>query len=177
MIGDGVRPDHINGERHVHLIPGIFDRVVSAARRHGIAFVRAGRDLGPRMVKVSHLLPIIFGGGFIKSGLLSSLSASARAKLGGGVTSPDSVASYVHTGRLDVVLPALLNRAEPGITEVMVHPGIPEENHRLDLGNSELERYLLSPGRRAEMNACIAARGHTGAWQLTNYRTLAAARA
>src|SRR5262245_26028596 len=36
LQADGITPDHINGERHVQLIPGIFERVVDAARRHGI---------------------------------------------------------------------------------------------------------------------------------------------
>src|SRR5262245_526252 len=36
LKADGIRPDHIDGERHVQLIPGIFETVVAAARRHAI---------------------------------------------------------------------------------------------------------------------------------------------
>jgi hypothetical protein len=92
-----------------------------------------------------------------------------------GVTTPEFVASYLHTGRLGVVLPELLRLGgSDGVTEVMVHPGVPEANTNLALANRELESYLMSEDRRDELNACIAARGAPGAWQLTNYRDLAA---
>ena len=175
---DGIDPDHINGERHVHLIPGIFELVADAAKRHGIRYVRAGRDAGTRYFRTMHSIAVLTSAGFIKSGLLSALSARARGHIPGGVTSPDRVASYLHTGRLDLVLPELLRSNAPdGVTEVMVHPGIPDANKDLALGNRELESYLMSDDRRAELDACIAARGATGAWQLTNYRQLAAGRA
>jgi predicted glycoside hydrolase/deacetylase ChbG (UPF0249 family) len=176
LADDGIAPDHIDGERHVHLIPGIFEIVVAAAQRHGIRFVRVGSDLGARYFRFAQTLPVMRSGGFIKAGLLTSLSNRAREKMPARVSSPDHVASYVHTGRIDLVLPELLRGAViTGITEVMVHPGIPEANRHLALGNRELEAYLMSEDRRAEMNACIKLRGATGAWELTNYRTLAVA--
>jgi hypothetical protein len=173
LLTDGIRPDHINGERHIHLIPGIFERVVAAAARHGIRFVRAGRDLGPGLSRLGDAGVVLLNGGGVKSGLLSVLSARARTRLTKAVRTPDYVASYVHTGRLDLVLDRLLARPPlNGITEAMVHPGIPEENGTLALGNRELERYLMSPDRRAELDACVRARTGKGLWQLTNYRAL-----
>jgi hypothetical protein len=61
----------------------------------------------------------------------------------------------------------------PGVTELMVHPGVPEESRSLSLGNAELERYVASEDRRLEMQACIEARQWTGSWTLTNFRRLA----
>jgi predicted glycoside hydrolase/deacetylase ChbG (UPF0249 family) len=173
---DGIRPDHIDGERHVHLIPGIFALVVDAARRHGIGFVRAGRDAGREHVRPRDAIDLVAGGGAVKSALLSFLSSRDRRQLGDGVRSPDHVASYLYTGRTSVFLPRLLRTARPtGITEVMVHPGLPIENGALSLGNRELERYVRSSDRRAELDACIAARDLPTAWRLTTYRTLTAA--
>jgi predicted glycoside hydrolase/deacetylase ChbG (UPF0249 family) len=174
LIADGVRPDHIDGERHVHLIPAVFDLVAAAAERHRIPFVRLGRDIGRDHAGLRRRLGLALGGGFAKSWLLSNLTARDRRRLGGGLLYAEHVASYLYTGRLDLLLEPLLKAAPPdGTLEIMVHPGVPEESRNLDLRNSELERYLASEDRRAEMNACIAARGLVGGWRLTTFGQLA----
>lgn len=177
LAQDGVRPDHINGERHVHLIPGIFGLVVAAAERHGIPFVRAGRDAGYGVLRGAHLPGLLARGGLVKSWLLGDLSRRGRQLLDGSVRTPDTVASYLYTGRLDLVTPALLRPGRmEGILEIMVHPGLPEESRGASLGNQELEQYLLSPDRRRELDACISARALSVAPQPTTYGRLAAQR-
>lgn len=171
---DGIRADHVDGERHVHLIPGILECVVEAARRHGVRFVRAGRERGIDYLAVRHLPALVAHGGFVKAALLSRLAARARMRLGPGITSAGQFMSYLYTGRMDAVLPALLRREQPGITEVMLHPGVPDANGALDLGNHPVERYLMSAERRLELDASIAARTQATSWRLTNYRQLAA---
>lgn len=173
LVSNGIRPDHINGERHVHLIPAIFDRVAAAAKRHGIPFVRLGRDIGRDHLRTGHLAGLTIGGGFIKSWLLSYLTALDRRRLGGGLAYAEHVASYLYTGRLDLLLAPLLKSPPEGILEIMVHPGLPEESRNLGLGNPEVERYLASEDRRREMKACIAARGLVDGWRLTTFGQLA----
>lgn len=175
LISDGIHPDHINGERHVHLIPAIFDRVIVAAKRHGIPFVRLGRDIGRDHLRTGHLAELTLGGGFIKSWLLSFLTSLDRHQLGGGgLAYAENVASYLYTGRLDLLLAPLLKSPPPeGILEIMVHPGLPEESRNLGLGNPEVERYLASEDRRREMKACVAARALVGGWRLTTFGQLA----
>jgi hypothetical protein len=171
---DGIRPDHIDGERHVHLIPGIFDLVVAAARRHQVPFIRVGRDIGGRFLCAADTPGLLLGGGFVKSWLLSALSVRNRRHLD-GIRSVPGLASYLYSGRLDLLLKSMLTSAPPvGAVEVMVHPGIPEESLNVSLGNAELERYVASADRRRELDACIEARVWTGAWTLTNFRRLAA---
>lgn len=170
---DGIRADHINGERHVHLIPAIFDRVVAVAQRHDIGFVRVGRDYGARLLAAHEVPRLMVNGGVAKWSLLSVFSNRNRRRLRSPIRTPDHVASYLFTGRTGVFLPRLLRAPVEGITEVMVHPAIPGDGAGADLGNRELERYVQSQDRRAELDACIAARGQTGAWQLTTYGRLA----
>lgn len=172
LVAAGIRADHIDGERHVHLIPEIFSLVAAAAMRHGVPFVRAGRDAGYRFLKPGHLPGVMAGGGMVKSALLVLLSRMARGRLG-TARSPDFVASYVHTGRTDLIIASVLSTPPiAAITEIMVHPGIPEESRAVAVGNAELARYLTSTDRRRELDACVAARrGSTE--HLTNYRTLA----
>jgi predicted glycoside hydrolase/deacetylase ChbG (UPF0249 family) len=173
LRADGIRPDHIDGERHVHLIPGIFDLVVAAARRHGVPFVRVGRDIGNRFFSIQDAPGLALRGGFAKSALLSALSVRNRRRLGDGVRSADAVASYLYTGRLDLLLKNLLT-ASPlsGVVEVMVHPGLPEQSRDVALGNDELERYVGSEDRRRELETCIEARAWIGAWTLTSFGRL-----
>jgi predicted glycoside hydrolase/deacetylase ChbG (UPF0249 family) len=192
LARDGVRVDHIDGERHVHLIPGIFERVAAAAKRHHIPYVRMGREIG-LLPGSGQALVVAAGGGFAKSWLLSALSRRARGILrrdgGGQVRSADHFASYVYSGRLDLVLERILaGPPRPGVTEIMVHPGNPGESREIVLGNRELERYVALDDRRKELDACIAARrwltedtrgpaqrsaGHPARWRLTSFRDLA----
>jgi len=176
LFADGIRPDHIDGERHVQLIPGIFEKVVAAAKRHGVPFVRAGTDSGARCARRAHLPALLVSGGFAKSWLLSSFSRRNRKRADIGIRSADRVASYLYSGRVDLMMRCLFDQPpEPGITEMMVHPGVPEESDGIHLGNRELERYLRSEDRRLELNACIEARAwpRNGGWELTTFRRLA----
>ena len=174
LEADGIRPDHIDGERHVHLVPAVFDLVAAAAVRRGIRFVRLGRDIGWRHFSAAQLPAIAVSGGVVKSWLLSRLSARARGRLPAGLRYAEHLASYLYTGRLDQVLPALLAAGDPGgVTEIMVHPGVPEASAPPGLGNRELERYLASAGRQRELAACIAARRQIPGGRLTTFRRLA----
>lgn len=172
LLADGVVPDHINSERHVHLIPGIFDKVVLAAKRHGIPFVRAGKDLGPGLVGIEHFKPVVLHGGILKFILLQGLTQLNKDKHQ-QVRFCDNFASYIFTGRLDLILKQILAKAPEGTTEVMVHPGIPEESLDVNLGNQGLEHYLTLEDRRRELNACIEASSLTQQLDLCSFRTLA----
>jgi predicted glycoside hydrolase/deacetylase ChbG (UPF0249 family) len=177
LADSGIKADHVNGERHAHLIPGIFELVVEAAKRFGVRWVRAARDIGPQLVRARDVPALLLTGGFIKSSLLGWLTSKAKRQ-NSGMTSPDHVASYLYTGRTRTFLPMLLaSPPRAGVTEVMVHPGFPEEDGDVQLGNRELERYVASPARRDELDACIGARGQLGAWRLTNFGQLNGQRA
>jgi predicted glycoside hydrolase/deacetylase ChbG (UPF0249 family) len=173
LRADGITPDHIDGERHVQLIPGIFELVVAAARRHGVPYVRAGRDFGFRAFRPADVLETVANGGLVKSAILSALGARARAHLSGtGVKSPGFLSSYLYSGRPRAVA-RTIEAAPAELVELMVHPGLPSAGPSVDVGNRELESYLLSEDRRLETEACLLPRSALGAWRLTTYRELA----
>lgn len=177
LLSDGIQPDHIDGERHVHLIPGIFEKVVGIARRRGVKFVRAGKDIGVKCMRTAHVPGLAMKGGFAKVGLLSILSRKDRTHIPSGVYYAENLASYLYSGRIDLIMKDFFALTPPrGVTEMMVHPGIPEESQGLDLGNREVERSLKSEDRRRELNACIEAKAWASKWQLTNFRKLAESR-
>lgn len=173
MMSDGIRPDHIDGERHVQLIPGIFEKVVEAAKRHRIRFVRAGSDISVRAFPLSRVAVLGLRGGFAKSLLLSALSRRARRQLGGGVSSADHVASYLASGYMHLAKPSVLDAPAAGITEIMVHPGIPKHSAGVSLGNRDVEKYLVSPDRQRELDFCIASKSTANLSTLTNFTQLA----
>ncbi|HUC42791.1 MAG TPA: ChbG/HpnK family deacetylase [Candidatus Sulfotelmatobacter sp.] len=175
VLADGVRPDHIDGERHVHLIPGIFEAVIEAAVRHGIPFVRFGSDIGARLVRPGHVARLIGSGGFAKSWLLTALTKRDRRFAHPAVRTAGRFASYLYSGKPGIILERVLTAGpSDGITEIMVHPGVPEESRDLALGNREIERYLASPDRAAELSACLAARKWATGWRLATFGQLAA---
>jgi hypothetical protein len=165
LESDGIRPDHIDSERHVHLIPGIFELVVAAARARGIPFVRAGVDSGMRRFPVRHIPGLALRGGIIKSRLLSALSRRAGRHMT-GLHSAGRVVSYFGTGRMHLSLRDV--PSHPDGTELMVHPGLDQPGEWIDVGNGALESYLRSPDRQRELQFCDRSR-------LTNFRQLAAA--
>lgn len=172
LRSDGVSVDHIDGERHVHLIPGIFELVAAAARRRSVPFVRAGADAGwsrgaPLSVAVS-----VADGGAVKSLLLGSLAARARARLD-GVRTAGLLGSYLFSGRAAFLPRLLAQPPEGGVVEAMVHPGVPERSAGASLGNAAVERYLRSPARAAELEACVAARPLPAGWSPTTFGALA----
>jgi predicted glycoside hydrolase/deacetylase ChbG (UPF0249 family) len=172
LLADGVVPDHINSERHVHLIPGIFDKVILAAKRHGIPFVRAGNDISPSLLSIKHFKPAILSGGLLKFILLQGLTYLNKGKRQ-QVRYCNNFASYIFTGRLDLILKQVLAKSPEGVTEIMVHPGIPEESLDVNLGNPGLEHYLALEDRRRELNACIEASSLAQQLELCSFRALA----
>lgn len=155
LEADGIAPDHINSERHVHLIPRIFEMVVRAAQRHRIRFVRVIRDVGRNYTRWSQLPSRFTRGTLVKYYLLERLSARDTANRQPKVGTTEHFASLLFTGQMHLVMDALLAQPPPGTLEIMVHPGLPQADEPLDLGNQGLETYLRLPERKLELECCL----------------------
>lgn len=149
----GLKLDHINGERHVHLLPGVFELVDQAARRHGIPHVRLIDDVGARYVSAGGKVRAALDGGWLKVGLLTHLSRRARRV--STLEGPQDVmyATLLRTGRMHEVMPSIWKDPPSGVTEIAVHPGLPDVQSSAT-GNAELSRYLTTDERRLETEAC-----------------------
>jgi len=123
------------------------------------------------LVRLKHFSPAVLRGGFIKLALLQGLTRLNR-RLHKNFNSCDNFASYVFTGRLDMVLKDILQKPPEGVTEIMVHPGIPEESNGVYLANPGLEHYLKLEDRRRELDACLQARQFVEGLNLCNFRSL-----
>jgi predicted glycoside hydrolase/deacetylase ChbG (UPF0249 family) len=166
----GIQFDHINGERHIHLLPGVFELVADAAIRYGIPHIRLIKDVGFQFLQPRGILATILNGGIAKVFLLSVLSGRARKVASANNLKSIRYATLLFTGNMHLILPAIWSAPPKGITEIAVHPGAPDESHDSNLGNSALARYLLSPDRRHEMDVCLTLRKVKSPARLKTFR-------
>lgn len=113
----GVTLLHANGHQHLHVLPGVFERLLRVASELGIRYVRipddrAERAWGFRSLSVAALA-------------ILARRAAPIARRRGFVTN-DVTIGIRDAGHLDVATIAkLLDRAS-GLTELVTHPGIGE---------------------------------------------------
>jgi predicted glycoside hydrolase/deacetylase ChbG (UPF0249 family) len=126
----GIRPSHLDGHQHVHLLPGIWPVVVELARRHGIRWVRVPsfRPLG-----TSGSRPLQLG---LRAGL-NVLQRGRRVQLG-TLRSADVTPALAHSGHLGVdrITRSLESVPSGAVAELVTHPGVttPALEGRYDWG-------------------------------------------
>lgn len=137
----GVRLTHLDGHQHTHVLPGIWRPVIESALHAGIELVRLplepARSLAWR--------PAAALGQVL---LTASYRWAARGTP--AARHADHFRGFALTGRQDFTarLLELLERLEPGLTELMVHPGYP------DAALSEWVGYTA--GRERELEGLLS---------------------
>lgn len=144
----GVRLTHLDGHQHTHVLPGIWQPVIETARRAGVELVRLPLEPASDMT----WRPAAAVGQVL-------LAASYRwaARRTAAPRHADHFRGFALTDRRDFTarLLALLDRLEPGLTELMVHPGYPDAALRgwvaYTAGRERELEGLLSPAVRARL--------------------------
>ena len=110
----GISPSHLDGHKHVHLLPPLFDLTVRLAQRYRIPFVRVPQE-APSLRAVRRVAAWA---------VLSSLSRRARRRMSGtGLRTADHFVGFSESGGMSPDrLVAAIRAARPGVTEIMVHP-------------------------------------------------------
>jgi chitin disaccharide deacetylase len=127
----GIEPTHLDGHKHVHMLPGLFEIALRLAKQHGIGAIRVSHEAsnlrsalsaGPRRATV-----------VLKQGVqargLKLLARDAREHAErAGVSTADYFCGIAQTGELtkDGVA-RLLHSLPEGTTELMCHPGYADE--------------------------------------------------
>lgn len=118
----GLRIDHLNGHQHVHIFPAAVRPVMHAAKAYGIPWIRVPEEQ-PGEFTAESLSP----GALEEAQLFSSHAKAARLFLhSAGICTTDQFKGLYFKGRL----PAsnwvkFINNLPDGVTELMVHPGLP----------------------------------------------------
>ena len=128
----GISPTHLDGHKHVHMIPGLFEIALRLARRHGIPAIRISHE-SPQLRSA-----LSAGSGFSSPRaalqrlqgrclklLTMNTAALARRE---GIASPGHFCGITQTGLLtEEGVAALLRNLPEGATELMTHPGEADE--------------------------------------------------
>jgi len=122
----GMRPTHLDGHKHVHMLPGLFEIALRLAKRHGVDAIRVSHE-------ASSLRAALAVGGpksnVMKQGVqargLKLLARDAREQAErAGIAAADYFCGIAQTGELTREgLLRLLEVLPDGTTELMVHPG------------------------------------------------------
>jgi len=149
----GIHPTHLDGHKHVHMLPGLFAIALRLAARYGIGGVRVSAE-DARLRKAlssggASRASVAWKQGLQARGLkLLAWSARKQAERGDIVTS-DYFCGIRQTGELTKLGVARLLEALPeGTTELMCHPGYVDEDLRHSAtrlqGSRERELEILT---------------------------------
>lgn len=118
VLDAGVRPTHLDGHKHVHLLPPLFELTMELAHRYGVSYLRVPATTPDR--------PSV--GRAPAWTVLRGLGLRARRRLrrvGGGLTAPDAFIGFADSGAMTPSrLVAAIRSAPPGVTEIMLHPAV-----------------------------------------------------
>jgi predicted glycoside hydrolase/deacetylase ChbG (UPF0249 family) len=131
----GITPTHIDGHKHVQMLPGLFEIALRLAKKHSIRAIRVSHE-------ESKLRALLSSGGEQKAGVVLKQGVQARGlKLlardaremadHAGLVTCDHFCGIAQTGLLTREgVESLLNNLPEGTTELMCHPGYLDEGLR-----------------------------------------------
>jgi predicted glycoside hydrolase/deacetylase ChbG (UPF0249 family) len=124
----GIEPTHLDGHKHVHMLPGLFEIALGLAKRHSIGAIRVA-------LEESSLRTALASGEKQHSGVVMKQGVQARGlKLlardvrgqaeRAGIATADYFCGIAQTGELTLEgLKKLVKSLPEGTTELMCHPG------------------------------------------------------
>lgn len=136
----GVTLVHANGHQHLHVLPGVFERVLRVAAEFGIGYVRIPDDKAPASFGVRTVAI---------AGLARLARGAAKLARRRGFTTNDATIGIRDAGHLDVDRIVELLDSATGVTELVTHPG---------LGAGPAERYRWSYEWQREADALCDSR-------------------
>ncbi len=128
----GIRPTHLDGHKHVQMLPGLFAVALRLAKRHGIEAVRISHEASPLRAALSDGNES--SGVTLKQGVqargLKLLARDARAMAErSGIATSDYFCGIAQTGALTKAgVQKLLGCLPEGTTELMCHPGYQDDD-------------------------------------------------
>ena len=123
----GISPSHLDGHKHVHMLPGLFEFALRLARRHNIAAIRVSHEASSLRAALSsgeqNSQTVIKQG--VQARVLKLLAHDARALAeSAGISTVDYFCGIAQTGELTIEgVKRLLLGLPEGTTEMMCHPG------------------------------------------------------
>ena len=124
----GIEPTHLDGHKHVHMLPGFFEIALRLAKRHSIGAIRVSLESSSLRVALSsgekqHTGVVMKQG--VQARGLKLLARDAREEAErAGIATADYFCGIAQTGELTMDgLTQFLKSLPEGTTELMCHPG------------------------------------------------------
>jgi predicted glycoside hydrolase/deacetylase ChbG (UPF0249 family) len=124
----GIQPTHLDGHKHVHMLPGLFEIALRLGKRHGIGAVRIAHEGSTLRAALSagekqHAALVMKQG--VQARGLKLLARDARELAErAGIATTDYFCGIAQTGELTREgIARLLESLPEGTTELMCHPG------------------------------------------------------
>ena len=149
----GTRLSHIDGHKHVHVLPQVFHLVCRIAPDYGINAVRSTWENTPKLCSLAtrnfgssrQIVKQYVFGKALSGGFVVARSGSMQRRL----RTPRHFYGITQTGFLDIrAFADILARLEDGVSEVMCHPGYVDDELRRTptrlLSQRERELELLT---------------------------------
>jgi predicted glycoside hydrolase/deacetylase ChbG (UPF0249 family) len=128
VMNAGIQPTHLDGHKHVHMLPGMFEIVLRLAKSNNIAAVRISHEGSSLRAALSsgenQNIPLVMKQG-VQARVLKLLARDARALAeAAGIATTDYFCGIAQTGELTIEgMKSLLQNLPEGTTEMMCHPG------------------------------------------------------
>ena len=161
----GVTVTHLDGHKHVHMLPELFEIALRLAKRNGIGAIRVSHEASSLRTALSAGAELR-ASAVLKQGVqargLKLLARDSREKAErAGISTPDYFCGIAQTGELTKEGVARLLRNLPdGTTELMCHPGYVDEelratSTRLQVSREKEVEILTDP----EIRNLVASQG------------------
>lgn len=147
----------VDGHRHMHMIPFVFDTLLDLHREDRIDYIRIPQEafvFGPQSMRQARCY---FGANIVKFLLLNRLSSGRKEQLATlGIRCADAFMGVLFTGCMsaDIVLAACKDPGMKQTVEILFHPGrAVAEEESLWAAQPALAGFYLSPQRQYEAEA------------------------
>jgi predicted glycoside hydrolase/deacetylase ChbG (UPF0249 family) len=124
----GIAPTHLDGHKHVHMLPGLFEIALKLAKRHDIGAIRVSLESSSLRAALSsgskQNAGVVMKQGVQARGL-KLLARDAREQAGrAGISTADYFCGIAQTGELTREgVEQFVKSLPDGTTELMCHPG------------------------------------------------------
>lgn len=128
----GIRPTHLDGHKHVHMLPGLFAIALQLAKKHGIEAIRVSLEESSLRTALAsgsqHRAGVVMKQGMQARGL-KLLTRDARKQAARmGIATADYFCGIAQTGEFTLEgVEQLLKSLPDGTTELICHPGYADE--------------------------------------------------
>ena len=131
----GIQPSHLDGHKHVHMLPGLFEVALRVAKKHNIRAIRVANEESTLRTALasgrSQQKGVVLKQGVQARGLKLLARDAREMAERAGLSTADYFCGIAQTGVLTREgLERLLEMLPEGTTELMCHPGYADEELR-----------------------------------------------